>query len=592
MTAPIFRLLLFALLLAACSSSDSGDNMSGPDPDPDPDPEFDIDIVRFRVWTLEAPGVEKLRWVGTTEGPLEASPEDTRWPWIGYARAFRVEWKAFSEDDPIRGTQYRVSQSDFGPWLPRERDGTPIWGSDTDFVFENLLEADELGGQSCPEGPDCAGQLRFESGRHRLQVRAVTEADRELDEELGLLEFEINYPPTTEFVEDPATGPENPLSAPVAWWKRVDGSTEYVALAEGDTIPSGASIRVRLRGADRLRSNTAADSFCCDERNDSAVPEVSFQAFTNFIRENPDGVRDSLFTMFGPTATDSIFTMDVGPFDYGAVFRARDEHGRRGDAVGFSFVAGYPPQIPTTGFQDGSSAILSPVRDPQPGEIGFVRAELATLSWDPVLQDWIDDPDLDTTLEGRWYEIPLQFRCEPHPKVRDLSPLAPPEASPFSSGYSDHVRSFAYELIHEDDPDNDLADGPTDRDDLYLTTETLGELELTGEQVWRIFIPDLVFTNLELFDPNGECVGPVPDYCGIGAGLLRRLGEFEFRLRGKTTGATSTFHQEAPQARRDVLMNLTDHGRFSPWMSRTLSVRIATNDDNGQITGIWPPESP
>jgi hypothetical protein len=154
------------------------------------------------------------------------------------------------------------------------------------------------------------------------------------------------------------------------------------------------------------------------------------------------------------------------------------------------------------------------------------------------------------------------------------------------------VRSFAYELIHEDDPDNDLADGPTDRDDLYLTTETLGELELTGEQVWRIFIPDLVFTNLELFDPNGECVGPVPDYCGIGAGLLRRLGEFEFRLRGKTTGATSTFHQEAPQARRDVLMNLTDHGRFSPWMSRTLSVRIATNDDNGQITGIWPPESP
>ena len=79
---------------------------------------------------------------------------------------------------------------------------------------------------------------------------------------------------------------------------------------------------------------------------------------------------------------------------------------------------------------------------------------------------------------------------------------------------------------------------------------------------------------------------------GIGAGLLRRLGEFEFRLRGKTTGATSTFHQEAPQARRDVLMNLTDHGRFSPWLSRTLSVRIATNDDNGQITGIWPPESP
>ena len=172
--------------------------------------------------------------------------------------------------------------------------------------------------------------MRFESGRHRLQVKAITSDDRELDEELGLLEFEINYPPSVEFVTDPAAGPEDPVAAPVAWWSRVDGSVEYVALSQGDTIPSGATVRFRLRGEDRLRSTTDTDSFCCDEPLDSASLAVSFHSMTNFVRESIDGGRDSLFTLFGPTSADSLLTMNVGPFDYAAVFRARDEHGRRG----------------------------------------------------------------------------------------------------------------------------------------------------------------------------------------------------------------------------------------------------------------------
>ena len=580
------RLLLFffaALVLAACSGEDSVDEPNGPGPDPDPDPVFDIDIVRFRVWTLEAGGAEKLRWMGTWEGPLAESPEQTRWPWVGYGRSFRVDWKAFSKDQPIQSIEYRVSQNPFGPWLDAE-------GAQADFDFANNVDAELLAGEVCPEGPDCVGQLRLDSGRHQIQVLATTTGERELAPEVGLLEIELNYPPSIELVIDPRTGPDDPLASPVVSWIKADGSIHRAALAEGDSVPSGATVRLRVRGFDRLDSTTDTDSFCCDERLDPEAPLTSFQGTTEFVRSDPEDDRDTLFTIFGPTSADSVLTMDVGPFDYMARVRARDEHGRRGESTTFSFVAGFPPPPPTLDLPDGGTGLLNPDRAPGPGEVVFTKSDPVVLGWDQDVGDWFDDDSLPLRLGGFWYEIPLIFRGEAHPRARDVSMAPPPDASVQSTAYSDHVRSFAYEIIHENDPDNANSEGIGDRDDYFIRVDEIGALDLIGDRTWRIFLPDLLFTNPDFFDPGGSCGNA--ELCAIGARILEQLGEYEVRFRSHTTRVGSTFHQESPQAERDLILDLQRHGRFSEWVSSSCSLQIAFTDGSGQITGLWPPDTP
>lgn len=584
MPRPRLRHLALVLLLAACSA-DPGDT-PGPGPDPDPDPEFDIDLVVFRVITYEAAGREKLRWIGTWEGPLPDSPEPTRWPWIGFSRGFRVEWKAYSEDRPIAGTRYRVSQLDTGPWLP-SRTGIDHVSS---FEFENLVDPADLPSDGCAEGMDCAGLRRFASGRHRLQVRAVTEDGREIDPDLGELRFEVNYPPSTRIVFDPASGPDDPLASPVAWWTLQDGSTRRVALAEGDTVPSGATLRVRLRGQDRLRSHVATDSFCCDDRLEASGPEVTNQGFAGFWKEDARGVRDSLFTLIGETSADSFFTLSLGPFDYGPGFRSIDEHGRRGDTTALHFVAGFPPELPSTTIGAGSEILLHPTRDPGPGEGEFTRSPETRMYWNVGLQGWSSISG-ESEFTGRWYEIPLRFRGEPDPRVRDVSPLPPADAAPKSSAYSDHVRSFAYELVHEADPLNVIQNGPGDRSDLFLDVDRLGELDLEGERTWRVFIPNVFFEDPSLFDPDGPCVND--NYCAIGGWLKERLGTITLRLRAQTTGSSSLFDQLAPvPAARAPVVDLSRSGRFSPVLERGFSVRVALTDDADQLLGRWPPAAP
>jgi len=579
-------LLLCAVLLAACSSADDPDKIvdPGPGPDPDPLPEFDFDTVVFRVSTLEAPGRERVRWIGTTDGPLPDSPEPTRWPWIGYGRAFRVQWRASSADLPIIATRYRVSQSDFGPWLPFDA-GKGVWGQDDNYVFENMSTAEQLDGQSCEEGPDCAGLLRFPSGRHRMQVRALTEGRRELDLELGRLEFEVNYPPVAEVVHDASIAPDDPAASPVASWFLRDGSEHHVAVADGDTVPSGATLRLRVRGFDRLPGNTDTDSFCCDLLEDASGTEMRYQGSTTFYREDVRGVRDSLFTLFGSVASDSTYILPLGPFDYQAMFRAVDEHGRRGASVGFSIVAGYSPLAPASSLLQGSGVLLHPERDAAAGETAFARGERENLAWDSELHIWTQGQGT-LTLSGTWFEIPLLLRGEPDPRVAEVSNQRSPDASPQSEGYSDHVRSFAYELVHQSDSGNDIAEGPGDRPERYLDADDFGTLDLEGEDAWRVFVPDLVFESPELFSP-GTC--PSEDFCAIGDWLRARLGEFEFRLRSKTTGLSSVFHQESPQPARDLLINLSSYGRVSPPTIGTVSVHLALTDDLGNLSGTWPP---
>ncbi len=577
---------ILILLLTACAGSDSPDSIVVPIEDPDP--EFDFDTIVFRVITLEAAAQERLRWIGTSEGPLPDSPEQTRYPWIGYGRGFRVEWKAYSKDLPIVGTLFRASQSEFGPWLPADNRGNPEWGEISEFLFENLRTAEQLGGSSCPEGLDCPGELRFDSGRHRFEVRALTEDGRELDAEMGLLEFEINYPPTVELISDPASGPEDPAASPVAFWTLRDGSTRYVSLAAGDTVPSGATVRVRVRGHDRLRSTSDTDSFCCDELMDASGTVLSYQASTNFYRLSIRGVPDSLFTLYGPTSVDSVLFMPLGPFDYEAVFRARDEHGRRGGTVSFAFVSGYPPQEPTAGISDAGRALLHPALDVAGSDVVFERITDQTLGWDPWLKEWSTDPNLETTFTGTWFEIPLLFRGEPDPRVVEVSEDPPANASPLSHRYSDHVRSFSYEIVHESDPENEIGDGPGDRPELFFNANSLGSLDLEGDRAWRVFVPDLMFEHPELFDPAGDCIPG--DFCDVGTWLRARLGELELRVRSRTTGFGSVFHQESPRAARDLIIDLAEFGRISPQMVNHFSVRLALTDANDQVIGLWPPE--
>jgi hypothetical protein len=468
--------------------------------------------------------------------------------------------------------------------------GNPEWGQVSEFLFENLRAADQLEGVLCPEGPDCEGQLRFDSGRHRLEVRAVTGDGRELSAEMGRLEFEINYPPTIEFISDPALGPEDPAASPVAFWTLRDGTTRYVSLAAGDTVPSGATVRVRLRGEDRLRSTAGTDSFCCDELIDASGGAISFQAYTKFHRLSVRGVTDSLFTLVGPTSADSVLFMPLGPFDYEAVFRARDEHGRRGESVSFDFVCGFPPLEPTTGISDTGRALLHPALDVSGNDVVFERIIEQSSGWDPLLQDWSDDPELVTRFAGTWFEIPLRLRGEPDPRVVEVSEAPPANASQFSANYSGHVRSFSYEIVHENDPENEIGDGPGDRPELFFDVDVLGSLDLEGDRTWRVFVPDLMFTNPELFDPAGDCQND--DFCAVGAWLRARLGDLELKVRSRTSGSASSFHQESPRAARDLIIDLSEFGRFSPQMVRHFSVHLAITDGDGQVIGFWPPEQP
>lgn len=390
-------------------------------------------------------------------------------------------------------------------------------------------------------------------------------------------------------VEDSGTGPTDPLASAVASWERPDGSLAFRAVAEGDTVPSGATLRLRVRGSDRLPGSADEDSLCCDLLLDADGADVDYQALTRFFREDIRGVRDSLFTLYETAVPDSIFSMVVGPFDYEATFRAVDEHGRRGEPATFSFVAGFPPQEPTCTFADGAAALLHPTRDPLPGEIGFVRGLHLSLSWDPVLQGWSDTGGaLD--LSGTWFTIPIGLRGAPDPRVVDVTDRVPANGSSMSNAYSDHVRSFAYTLVHEADPDNQIDEGPGDRADYFLDADALGtldlDLDLDGDHAWRIFVPDLLFVAPETFEP-GTCLND--NFCEVGEYLRARLGEFELRVQSRTTGLASTFHQKSPAVARDLVMSLANQGRVSPWMERTISVRLALTDTQGNLTGTWPP---
>ena len=99
-----------------------------------------------------------------------------------------------------------------------------------------------------------------------------------------------------------------------------------------------------------------------------------------------------------------------------------------------------------------------------------------------------------------------------------------------------------------------------------------------------------MFTNTDFFDPDGDCVSQ--DFCAIGRKLLEQLGEFEMRFRSHTTRPGSTFHQESPAASRDIILDLQRHGRFSEGGDLRFELRLSFTDAGGQVTGLWPPDTP
>ena len=97
-------------------------------------------------------------------------------------------------------------------------------------------------------------------------------------------------------------------------------------------------------------------------------------------------------------------------------------------------------------------------------------------------------------------------------------------------------------------------------------------------------------SDLELFDPEGDCVSEV--FCQVGAWLRARLGEIELRVWSRTVGSGSSFDQESPRAARNLIIDLAEFGRVSPPLVRSLSVRLVITDSDDQIIGFWPPQQP
>jgi hypothetical protein len=264
-----------------------------------------------------------------------------------------------------------------------------------------------------------------------------------------------------------------------------------------------------------------------------------------------------------------------------------DEHGRRGDPVEFSFVSGFPPLRPTVGFEDGETAWLNPDFDFAENEIEFDRISDQRW-WDEQSSEWstgfIEGAPL---FSGTLFAIPFRLRSEVDPRVSDVSDEPPSDAPEGSVGYSDHVRSFAYELTHPSDPDNSIANGAGDRMDRYLSVDSYGSLDLEGDRTWTLFVPDLFFTNPEYFEPGEEC-GSAP-FCEIGNWLLDQIGSLHLKVRSRTVDSGSSFYQLSPMPARNLIIDLADYGRFSPELDMHFSVQLVLTDDQGNLTGVWPP---
>lgn len=487
--------------------------------------------IRFSVSTEEQVNGSPtwvLRWVGGTDGPTEASPEQSRYPNVGFRRKFRVQWEASSQNGGIVGYRYKASQDPRAGFTPVDIEGERQWDPDaTEFVYNNdrptgdfpLCDINPNTGQFL-NGEDCPmAEIRLPSDRYTLQVVALDAALVESEEVKGELSIDVNYPPESSIVQD-ATYPQAQV---------VDGAGGSIqTFAEGDTIPLGSYVTFQMDGFDRVPSSNGGDEFgefCCDVRDDESVPEVRFQG-QNLLTADEGNRTRSFSSLFSVAAESDTLGFTVGPFLYNFVGRTVDEHGRTDDSPDtLSFVGGFQPRLTDVFPSAGDTLILR-----APGIIGqrwpendvpYAEPESKTLYWDGV-NYWEENAPGRTQIPGSVYRYTPRFEGAPHPS----EPLT-------------RIQAWSYSHTSEYDPSNSILNGPESADLSFFEDSPSPNVWDFGESgnSLEIFVPSLIWSNPALFDEDGV----VPHFRETGARLRRFLGQTDLSVVGRTTKPGDTY---------------------------------------------------
>ena len=597
-----------------CSDDPGDPPVDVTDPgDGDPPLHDGEDEILFRVYVEDASGNESLRWVGDATGPALESPEPTERPWVPYGRGFRVAWEPDARSAPVVATRFRFYRSaleDF--FLPYAGPDSVAFDETFDYRFANDTPVGALDPAACGSGPTCFGQRRLDSGTHYLEVWSVNANGRVISSG-QTLPVEVNYAPSVRRVDRPAD-PDSTFAFP-AWTLALQGQGRLErALTPGDTVPSGARVRVLLRGTDRFETTVAdPDSFCCDVQIDGEAPGSRYKGYTRYaLRERDSGSRVPRNTFVGPTSVDSVLVLTVGPAEYEVVTFAVVERGRQSEPDTLRFVAGFPPRAPSLHPSQGTEIVLLPPEQiPPTGDDGapsYTVIPNQNRTFDTRFGTWALNPEAvpieDRRTEfGALYRIPLRLEARADPRVAQVDRFILGQTT-------DLPRSFAYEMLTEFDPLDRFDQGIGDRADGFLDGDAVdadgrGWLDLAGSGAFEgieIFLPNTVFSAPWLLfpdiDENPPGTGSEVDLA-VGERVKADLGRYTFIGRASTTVTGSSFVQSPPAAvgldtrnADDVIEAFGRYGRVGPSTTVEFAVRLRVVPATGADPVIYPPPAP
>jgi hypothetical protein len=559
----------------------------------------------FRVSTFEN-GQWRLRWTGNAFSPIAGTPEQTLRPFIGFAQKFMISWEASSPNGEILGYKYLASQDANAEFFPRDpQSGLAIFGPVTSFVYENDTPTGP-GTSGCDFGPDCPEKLRWESGPHVLKVVVQDVALVENTRNSGEFAFELNYPPES-FIPPPplplscetvATLAEAPYAFPQ--YRVPDGQGGYTVctFAPGDTIPAGSYAIVRITGFDRYEGRPGlGPDFCCDKT--LADTAVTFQAELEYFGRDQRGSLQQFRDGFNESARPDTLGFFVGPFDYTFNGRTKDELGRPDPTPAtIGFIGGFRPRMTRVQPTEGDSLILkwpqSPFASRWPdNHVPYTTQTAKTLYWDNSARRYLPSagPGLEP-VTGTIFTYSLVFEGANHPREPYPDPLTD------NIRIAGAIRSWAYALYSDRDPDNLLKEGGgRDNIDFFNPSSELNRLDLSAANGVQIFIPDLLWspTLLRYYDPDGPTS---PSFRGQGCALRLELGSMTLEVIGKTTGAGSRFPHYpltvrpsgTPQFESSTMPDL---GRQTNEAVAHFTILLGIEDPaTGQRVELWPGYGP